>query len=129
MPQRGYQTITLKSSVFAKLVDAYEKKKRDLVMEDIKSYTAYAQKLLDKAIEQDTLEGRFEIFSFDGDIVSVRDYFRRKDAEVVIRQSKVFCRLDESGDCDHVGYVLSDPTVLKRAKQLGVRLRKATAER
>lgn len=98
-------------------------------MEDIKSYTAYAQKLLDKAIEQDTLEGRFEIFSFDGDIVSVRDYFRRKDAEVVIRQSKVFCRLDESGDCDHVGYVLSDPTVLKRAKQLGVRLRKATAER
>ena len=113
--------------MFAKLLDAYERKKRDLVMEDIKSYTAYAQKLLDKAIEQDTLEGRFEILCFDGDTVLLKDYYKRKDAEVIIRQSKVFCRLDESGDCDHVGYVLSDPSVLRRAKQLGVKLRKAMA--
>ena len=81
---------------------------------------------LEKAIEQDTIEGRFEIRSFDGDSILVKDYFKGKDAEVVIRQSRLFCRLDESGDCDHVGYVLSDPTVLKRANQLGVKLRKAT---
>ena len=126
MPKSGYQTLTLRGALFDKLVSAYESKKRDLIMEDIKSYTAYAQKLLEKAIEQDTIEGRFEIRSFDGDSILVKDYFKRKDAEVVIRQSRLFCRLDESGDCDHVGYVLSDPTVLKRANQLGVKLRKAT---
>jgi len=126
MPKSGYQTLTLRGALFDKLVSAYESKKRDLIMEDIKSYTAYAQKLLEKAIEQDTIEGRFEIRSFDGDSILVKDYFKGKDAEVVIRQSRLFCRLDESGDCDHVGYVLSDPTVLKRANQLGVKLRKAT---
>ena len=95
-------------------------------MEDIKSYTAYAQKLLEKAIEQDMFEGRFEILTFDGDMVLVKDHYKLKSAEVVIRQSRLYCRLDESGDCDHVGYVLSDPFVLKRAKELGVTLRKVT---
>jgi hypothetical protein len=125
MPKYGYQTLTLKSSLIEKLVEAYEKKKRDLIMEDIKSYTAYAQKLLDKAIEQDTLEGRFAITDWIDDKVVVRDYYKVKNAEVQIKGGKVYCLLDESGDCDHVGYVLSDPRVVKRAKELGVKLRKA----
>jgi len=127
LPTRGYQTITVKSTVYAKLVDAYERKKRDLIMEDIRSYTGYAQSLLERAIEQDALEGRFEIIAREDDKAVVKDYFRLKDAEIVIRGGKVFCRLDETGDCDHVGFVLSDPAVVKRAKQLGVKLRKAAA--
>ena len=113
--------------MYAKLVDAYERKKRDLIMEDIRSYTGYAQSLLERAIEQDALEGRFEIIAREDDKAVVKDYFRLKDAEIVIRGGKVFCRLDETGDCDHVGFVLSDPAVVKRAKQLGVKLRKAAA--
>jgi hypothetical protein len=126
MPTKGYQTLTLKSTLFDQLVGAYEKKKRDLIMEDIKSYTGYAQKLLERAIEQDTIEGRFEIVSLDRDSILVKDYYKNKSAEVIIRQARVYCRLDDSGDCDHVGFVLSDPLVLKRAKELGVRLRKAS---
>jgi hypothetical protein len=124
LPSKGYQTLTLKSTIFAKLVDAYEKKKRDLVMEDIKSYTAYAQKLLEKAIEQDVLEGRFEISDRIENKIIVKDYYKGKTAEVVIKQGRLYCLLDESGDCDHVGFVLSDPSVIKRAKELGVKLRK-----
>jgi hypothetical protein len=126
LPTKGYQTITVKESVYAKLVDAYERKKRDLIMEDIKSYTSYAQKLLEFAIEQDTLEGRFRMISFDDNVIRVRDYFRQKDAEVeIIEKSKVYCRLDETGNCDHVGFVLANPLVVRRAKELGVKLRKA----
>ena len=127
MPLRGYQTITLKQITFDKLVDAYEKRKRDLIMEDIKSYTAYAQKLLERSIEQDLLEGRFEIAEKYENKVLVKDYFRMRNAEIVIRGNRVFCELDKTGDCDHVGFVLSDPYVVKRAKELGVKLRKATA--
>ncbi len=93
-------------------------------MEDIKSYTAYAQKLLERAIEQDVLEGRFEIKDRIENKVTVRDYFKLKDAEVLIKQGKLYCMLDQTGDCDHVGFVLSDPSVIKRAKDLGVKLRK-----
>jgi hypothetical protein len=126
MPTKGYQTLTLKSSVFAKLVDAYEKKKRDLVMEDIKSFTAYAQKILEKGIEQDILEGRFEIIERFENTIVVMDYFRGKSAEVSInKRGKLFCELDRESNCDHVGFVLSDPSVIKRARKLGVKLRKS----
>ena len=124
MPTSGYRTITIKNSVFAKLIDAYEKKKRDLIMEDIKSYTGYAQKLLEKSIDQDTLEGRFEIVDRFENTVVVRDYYRVRNAEVVIKSGKLYCELDKTGDCDHAGFVLSDPQVIKRAKELGVKLRK-----
>ena len=110
--------------VYAKLIDAYEKRKRDLIMEDIKSYTAYAQRLLEKSIEQDTLEGRFRIADRYENTVVVRDYYRVKNAEVVIKSGKLFCELDRTGDCDHVGFILSDPQVIKRAKELGVKLRR-----
>jgi hypothetical protein len=125
LPNRGYQTITLKTSVYAKLVDAYEQKKRDLVMEDIKSYTAYAQKILEKGIEQDVLEGRFEIIERFENTVVVMDFYRRKRVEVHInKKDRLYCELDGAGNCDHVGFVLSDPAVIKRAKELGVKLRK-----
>jgi hypothetical protein len=92
----------------------------------LKSYTAYAQNLLEFAIEQDTIEGRFRMLNFEGNIVGVRDYYRQKDAEVeIIEKSKVYCRLDETGSCDHVGFVLANPAAIKRAKELGVKLRKA----
>lgn len=126
MPTKGYQTITLKSAIYAKLLDAYERKKRDLIMVDIKSYTAYAQTLLEQAIEQDVLEGRFKILDLEGNIIHLKDYFRMKNVEVeIIEKSRVYCRLDETGSCDHVGFVLSNPSVIKRAKELGVKLRKA----
>ena len=90
-------------------------------MEDIKSYSAYAQQLLDFVIDQDIQEGRFKILSLDNNVVYLKDYFRMKDIEVEIREkSKVYCRLDETGNCDHVGFVLANPLVIKSAKELGV---------
>lgn len=126
MPTKGYQTLTLKSNVFAKLADAYEKKKRDLVMEEIKSFTAYAQKILEKGIEQDVLEGRFEITERFENMVVVMDYFRGKHAEILInKRGTLVCELDKKTNCDHVGFVLSDPSVIKRAEELGIKLRKS----
>lgn len=123
---KGYQTIQIRESLQKKLKQAYETKKVDLfAKEDIKSYTAYAQKLLERAIDQDMLEGRFEIINKFENSVSVRDYYKVKDAEVTLKSGKVFCELDHTSDCDHVGFILSDPEIIKRAQQLGVKLRRA----
>jgi hypothetical protein len=127
MPRQGYQTITVRERVYKKLMDAYQIKKRDLIVEDIKSYTGYAQKLIENGIERDILasqEGRFEIIERYDNKLMVRDHYRVKYAEVAIRGGRLYCSLDETGDCDHVGFVLSDPDVIRRAKELGVKLRK-----
>ena len=122
---KGYVTIQIRESLQNKLKEAYELKKVDLfAKENIKSYSAYAQKLLERAIDQDILKGRFEIRNRFENTVTVRDYYRVKDADVTLKEGKVFCELDRSADCDHVGFVLSDPEIIKRAQQLGVKLRR-----
>jgi hypothetical protein len=122
---KGYKTLQLREELHNKLVEAYEKRKQKLIMENIKSFTAFGQVLLERAIDAELLATRFEIVRmFEGTVV-VRDYFRGKDAEVVIKNGKVFCELDDSGSCDHVGFVLHDPLVVKIAQEKGVKLRKA----
>ncbi len=89
-------------------------------MEDIKSYTAYAQMLLDKAIEQKLSKEPFEITDNVDDKIIIRDYYRVKNAEVRIKGGRVYCLLDESSDCDHVGFVLSNPQGDKAGKSSGL---------
>ena len=122
---KGYQTIQIRESLQKKLKEAYELKKVDLfAKKDIKSYTAYAQKLLERAVDLEMLEGRFEVTNKFENTVTVRDYYRVKDAEVSLKGGKVFCELDRTNDCDHIGFVLNDPEIIRRAQELGVKLRK-----
>lgn len=119
-------TIQIREALQKKLREAYELKKVDLfAKQDIKSYTAYAQKLLERAVDQDILEGRFAIINRWEDRVEVRDYYRVKDVEVSLTGGRVFCEKDQTGECIHTGYVLADPEIIKRAQELGIKLRKA----
>ena len=123
---KGYATIQNRESLQKKLKEAYELRKVDLFAKQvIRSYTAYAQKLLERAIDQDVLKGRFEIVSRYDDKVEIRDYFKVKDIEVSLRGGRVYCEKDETGECIHTGFVLADPETIRRAQELGIKLRKA----
>jgi hypothetical protein len=127
------RTVTIGSSTYAMLISAYEKNKVKLLeRENIRTATEYARSRLIRGIEEDTLEGRFEIVAKRENSVDVMDYYEGMKTEVAIELGKgasgtmdVFCRHDASGDCDHVGFVLADADVIKRAQELGVKLRKA----
>lgn len=125
--QRAQKTITIGKPVFSRLIDAWEQNKPRLVAKyDVTTYTAYAQKLIDIGIEQDTIEGRFEITNMFENTILLNDYFQsKKNIEIIIRNAKLFCQQDKTGGCEHIGFVLSDPAVRKRAKELGVKLRRA----
>ena len=119
-------SITLSLELFLKLKDTWEKNLPRLVAKHhVTTYTAYAQKRLEDAILEDTLEGRFEITEKEEDSLTVRDYFKNKNAIVQIKHGRVFCQLDETGNCEHVGFVLANPKIIQRAKELGVKLRKS----
>ena len=40
--------------------------------------------------------------------------------------ARLYCGLDRTGRCVHVGFTLSDPDVLKAAKERGITLRKSS---
>jgi hypothetical protein len=129
----GQRTVTIGSSAYAILTSAYEKNKVKLLeRENIRTLTEYARARLLRGVEEDILEGRYEILGRYEDTIAVMDYYEQVKVEVAIQPRggsegtmDVYCRHDRSGDCDHVGFVLADVDVIKRAKELGVRLRKA----
>ncbi len=128
MPTQKQGSITISLELFSKLRDTWEKNMPRLVAKHhVTTYSAYAQKRLEEAILEDTLEGRFEITEKHEDRLTVRDYFKNKDAVIQIKRGMVFCELDETGNCEHVGFVLADPLIIQRAQELGVRLRKSSA--
>lgn len=131
----GQRTVTIGKSAYSILTSAYEKNKVKLLeRENIRTLTEYARARLLRGVEEDVLEGRFEIIGrHEDNIIAVMDYYEQVKVEVAIQPGKeagggtmeVYCRHDRSGDCDHVGFVLADVDVIKRARELGVRLRKA----
>ena len=127
MPGQTQRVLTLKKELYNQLEEVYEKKKVELFSKHaIKSPTAYASRLLERGLLQDSLQGYYEIIDTADDSIYVKDY-RKKEriVTVEIRQGRVFCEYDHSGDCDHVGYVLANPYVAQKAKEKGVKLSRA----
>jgi hypothetical protein len=127
---KGQKSLTLTEMLHEKLTKCWEKNQEKLKRKyNVESFTAYAQQLIEKGVEEDLLEPRFEIVNRFENEIRVRDYFLAKDAVIRLNvegpYAVVFCELDKTGKCPHVGFVLSDPKVLKDAKEHGVALRKS----
>ncbi len=123
---KGQKAITVTDAFYEKIKQTWEQNKAKLVTRyDVTTHTSYAQKLIELGMKQDTIEDRFEIISKNENVITVRDYYKAKDFEVVIRKGKVYCESDQDSECQHIGFVMADPEVRERAKQLGVKLRRA----
>lgn len=127
---KGQKSLTLSQSLHSKLTEVWEKNQVKLEKRySVSTFTGYAQQLIERGLEEDLLESRFEIVNRFENEIRVRDYFLVRDAVVKLNvegpYAVVYCELDRTGKCPHVGYVLSDAEVLKAAKQHGVSLRRS----
>ena len=133
MPGKGQRVLTIREKVYNDVKERWEGKKKELAARyNVTTLTGYAQALIQRALKAEESESRFEIVNRFENRTLVRDYFLVKDAEVVIRSpggsgryATVYCELDRTGKCPHVGVVLSDPEVVERAKDYGLVLRRA----
>lgn len=127
---KGQKSLTLPENLHAKLTRSWERNSAKLTKKyGVSSFSGYAQLLLNRGLERDRLESRFEIVNNFEDEVRVRDYLLAKDALVRIdyqsgSQTRLFCELDGTADCPHVGFALSDVEVIKAAMRLDGRTRK-----
>ncbi|MDG7022557.1 MAG: hypothetical protein JRN07_04065 [Nitrososphaerota archaeon] len=131
MPGKRQRVLTIREKVYNDVKDRWEKKKQELTARyNVTTLTGYAQVLIERALRAEESEARFEIVNRFENHTMVRDYFLVRDADVVIRSggsgrfATVYCELDRTGKCPHVGVVLSDPEVVERAKDYGLVLRR-----
>jgi hypothetical protein len=132
MPGKGQKVLTIREKIYAEVKERWDKKKGELAARyNVTTLTGYAQALIERALRAEESEARFEIVNRFENHTLVRDYFLVRDADVVIRSggdsryATVYCELDKTGKCPHVGVVFSDPEVVERAKDYGLVLRRA----
>lgn len=130
MPNKGQKVLTIREKVYNEMKDAWEERKAELVARhNVTTLTGYAQALIERALRAEESEGRFEIINRFENHVMLRDYFLVKDADVMIKvegdYATVYCQLDRTGKCPHVGFILSDPETIEKSKGYGLVLRRA----
>ena len=131
---RSQVSISISRAVFEQAKKVYEEKKFELFKnENIRTFTSYVKKRLEESVLEDMLEGRFEILSMSDNEIEVRDHFLGKDVTLEIRimgpYAAMFCKLDRTGNCQHVGFILSDQKTATKARDMGVVLRRAPKSR
>ncbi len=129
MPSKGsgFMSLTVTEQVYDYYKKRYEKKKEDLNRKGITSFAGYITSMLDELMERDEVFARYvpfiEEFGFDPDgrTIYLKDNKIDRMAEVTFQEKDLHCRLDDRGDCVHVGFVYSIPKVYKIMAELGIK--------
>lgn len=125
MPKSGFKSITVSEYVYKKFFDAYTKSRKDLEMKGITSFSGYLTSMMEELMRKHEVFARYapmiEKVTTDDNRVVLKDNKKNRIAEVQIKGNELYCLLDESGDCVHVGFVYSLPEVYKRLYERGGR--------
>ena len=125
MPKAGFKSITVSESVYDKFYDVFEKKKEELSMKGVNSFSGYVTFMLEEMMLKDKTFARYapklEKISVDGDRVILKDNIKNRIAEVAIQRGELYCQLCEERDCVHIGFVFSLPDIYEVLNSKGIR--------
>lgn len=115
MPKPGFKSIIVSENIYKKFFSVYEKRKNDLELKWIKSFSGYLTSMMEEMMlnhEAFAKQAPFmEKISIDSDRVLIKDNKRNRIAEVILRNGELLCLLDDKIDCVHIGFVYSLPKV------------------
>jgi len=125
MPKAGFKSITVSESVYDRFYSSYQKKKDELSMKGINSFSGYVTYMLEEMMQKDKTFARYapklEKISVDDDRVILKDNIKNRIAEVAIQRGELVCLLCEEKDCVHVGFVFSLPDVYEVLNSRGIK--------
>ena len=123
----GWMSLTVSEDVYSHYKGYFESKKEQLARKGITSFAGYITSMLEDLMERDEVFARYapfiEEFGYDDDgkTIYLKDNKTGRIADVVFQNKELYCRLDERGDCVHVGFAYSLPKVYKVMLELGIK--------
>ena len=115
MPKPGFKSITVSENVYKKFFNIYEKRRNDLELKGITSFSGYLTSMMEEMMLKHEAFAKqvpfMEKISIDSDRVIIKDNKRNRIAEVILRDGELRCLLDEKIDCVHIGFIYSIPEV------------------
>ena len=115
MPTRGFRSIGISESTYARFNEDYLKSQDDLAVLGIRSLSGYMSYLLDSRIKEDQVLASHvpmvrKVSAEDGRVV-ILDNTIDRIAEVVPRDGKPYCLLCADNNCLHVGFAYALPEI------------------
>ena len=107
MPKSGFKSITVSENIYKKFFNIYEKRKNDLELKGITSFSGYLTSMMEEMMLKH--EAFAKQASFMEKISIDSDRVLNRIAEVILRNGELRCLLDEKIDCVHIGFVYSLP--------------------
>lgn len=128
MPKPGFKSITVSENVYNKFFKVYEKRKNDLELKGITSFSGYLTSMMEETMikyEAFAKQAPFmEKISIDIDRVLLKDNKKNRIVEVILKNGELRCLVDEKTDCIHIGFVYSLPEVYMIMNNKGIRIPK-----
>jgi len=128
MPKPGFKSITVSEYVYNKFFKVYEKRKNDLELKGITSFSGYLTSMMEETMikhEAFAKQAPFmEKISIDIDRVLLKDNKKNRIVEVILKNGELRCLVDEKTDCIHIGFVYSLPEVYMIMNNKGIRIPK-----
>ncbi len=128
MPKPGFKSITVSENVYNKFFKVYEKRKNDLELKGITSFSGYLTSMMEETmIKQEAFAKQapfMEKISIDIDRVLLKDNKKNRIVEVILKNGELRCLVDEKTDCIHIGFVYSLPEVYMIMNNKGIRIPK-----
>jgi hypothetical protein len=129
MPKPGFKSITVSENVYNKFFKVYEKRKNDLELKGITSFSGYLTSMMEETMikhEAFAKQAPFiEKISIDIDRVLLKDNKKNRIVEVILKNGELRCLVDEKTDCIHIGFVYSLPEVYMIMNSKGIRIPKS----
>lgn len=95
MPKPGFKSIIVSENIYKKFFSVYEKRKNDLELKWIKSFSGYLTSMMEEMMlnhEAFAKQAPFmEKISIDSDRVLIKDNKRKRIAEVILRNGELRC--------------------------------------
>jgi hypothetical protein len=116
-------------NVYNKFFKVYEKRKNDLELKGITSFSGYLTSMMEETMikhEAFAKQAPFiEKISIDIDRVLLKDNKKNRIVEVILKNGELRCLVDEKTDCIHIGFVYSLPEVYMIMNNKGIRIPKS----
>ena len=129
MPKQGFKSITVSEHVYNKFFEVYDKRKKDLELKGITSFSGYLTSMMEEMMIKHEIFSKYAPFmekiSIDQDRIIIKDNKKNRIVEVILKDGELLCLLDERKDCIHIGFVYSIPEMYKLTNNKGLKAPKS----
>jgi hypothetical protein len=126
MVRKGWVSIVLKEDLAKKINEKIESEYKEKHKKP--QLSTYVQDLLWEVIESEEILRKYgpflEKFAVEPDKIFIKDNRLDRIAELVLKDGELYCRLDESLNCVHIGFAWSIPEVYKAMELYGKKMPK-----